>query len=256
MGCRAPMDVTDPWRALEDEIALWASPPPLWLRDDDATAATPALTTLLDTCASHAVPVCLAVIPALLESGFAPWLARHPTATTVVPHGYAHTNHAPPNEKKAEFGDHRSAAVIARELGAGLRRIQDGFGDHARPVFVPPWNRLGSTAGAALRAAGYTALSAKATKGAVTGITVIDAHIDIIDWRGSRGYGGDVPILGALCDRLADLRKRGEEGNPTGILTHHAVHDPAAWDFLGTLFGRLGASVRWLSVDDVIAAGR
>jgi hypothetical protein len=116
---------------------------------------------------------------------------------------------------------------------------------------VTPWNRFGSIAGAALIGAGYTALSAKTTQIEVTGITVVDVHIDIIDWRGSRGYGGDGAVLGALRERLAALRVQGKESEPTGILTHHAVHDPAAWTFLETLFSRLGGKVGWLSVDDV-----
>jgi len=256
MGRRGALDVTDPWQALAEEIGRWTSPPLFWLRDDDATGPTPALATLLDTCAAHDVPVCLAAIPAALDPEFGPWVAQHAANTIVVPHGYAHANQAPGDEKKAEFGDHRPAAEMARELGEGLRRVQMGLGARSRPIFVPPWNRLGSTAAAALAQAGYTALSGKATRVTVTGITVIDVHIDIIDWRGTRGYGGDLPILGRLCDRLAALRSAGKEGEPTGILTHHAVHDPEAWGFLETLFERLGSQVRWLTVDDVISAVR
>lgn len=248
--------MSDPWQALEDEIRRWPSPPPLWLRDDDATGPAPALATLLEICATHDVPVCLAAIPTALDPDFGAWLAQHAANSLVVPHGYAHANHAPPEEKKAEFGDHRPATDMARELGEGLRQVQKGLGDRSRPVFVPPWNRLGATAAAALAQAGYTALSGKATQPTVTGVTVIDVHIDIIDWRGTRGYRGDLPILGGLCDRLAALRSAGKEGEPTGILTHHAVHDPAAWGFLETLFERLRSQVRWLAVDDVILAIR
>ena len=246
----------EPWRALDDEVAQWATPPVFWLRDDDATGPAPAVATLLDACAAARVPVCLAVIPAFLDPEFAPWLASQAAATTVVPHGLGHTNHAPEGQKKAEFGDDRSLTEISKDLRDGLDRTQDAFGAQSRAIFVPPWNRLGSMAGAALAGAGYTALSAKATPIEVTGITVIDVHIDIIDWRGTRGYGGDGPILGALPKRLAVLRAQGKENEPTGILTHHAVHDPAAWTFLKTLFKRLDGKVDWLNVDDVSRAMR
>ena len=240
-----------PWQALDDEVAQWATPPALWLRDDDATGPAPAVATLLDACSAAQVPVCLAVIPAFLDPEFAPWLASHAAPTTVVPHGLGHINHAPEGQKKAEFGDHRSIEEISKDLRQGLDRTRGAFGPRFRPIFVPPWNRLGSIAGGALAEAGFTALSAKSTQIEVTGITVIDVHIDIIDWRGTRGYGGDGPILGALRNRLAALRAQGKEDEPTGILTHHAIHDPAAWIFLKKLFTRLDGKVGWLSVDDV-----
>jgi hypothetical protein len=246
----------EPWQALDEEIAQWAAPPALWLRDDDATGPAPAVATLLNACAVGRVPVCLAVIPSSLDPEFFPWLASQAASTTVVPHGLGHTNHAPEGQKKSEFGDHRSLSEISKDLRDGLHRVQDAFGVQARPIFVPPWNHFGSIAGAALIGAGYTALSAKTTQIEVTGIAVIDVHIDIIDWRGSRGYGGDGPILGALRKRLAALRVQGKEKEPTGILTHHAVHDPAAWTFLETLFSRLGSKVGWLNVDDVARVTR
>ena len=239
------------WQALDEEIAQWAAPPPLWLRDDDATGPATAVATLLNVCDIGHVPVCLAVIPSSLDPEFSPWLASQAASTTVIPHGLAHTNHAPEGEKKSEFGDHRSVGKISKDLCDALHRTQDAFGAQARPIFVPPWNRFGSIAGAALVGAGYTALSAKKTQIEVTGITVIDAHIDIINWRGGPGYGGDGLILGALRERLAALRVQGKKNEPTGILTHHAVHDPAAWVFLETLFSRLSGKVGWLNVDEV-----
>jgi len=252
------LSTTDPWRALDDELARWPDVPALWLRDDDAASPAAALSTLLQLCAANNVPVCAAVIPAAVEPGFAAWLGEHEAAIAVVAHGFAHINHAPPAEKKAEFGDHRAPAVMAAELGMSLERLTDAFGGAARPVFVPPWNRLGSSARAALAEAGFRALSAKtqATHVPVTGVTVIDVDIDIIDWRGTRGYGGDECVVGALCTRLRTLRQQGRTNQPTGILTHHAVHDQAAWTFLQTLFNRTTAKARWLSVDDVIVAVR
>ncbi|MDA0368801.1 MAG: polysaccharide deacetylase [Proteobacteria bacterium] len=252
------LSASDPWQALDEELARWPVTPTLWLRDDDAVAPAAALSTLLQLCAANDVPVCAAVIPAAMAPGFAAWLDEHEAAIAVVAHGFAHINHAPPAEKKAEFGDHRAAEIIAAELRMSLSRLVDAFGSASRPVFVPPWNRLGPTAGAALAGAGFRALSAKSQAAhlPVTGVTVIDVDIDIIDWRGTRGYGGDESVVGALCGRLRTLRQQGRTNAPTGILTHHAVHDPAAWTFLETLFNRATAKARWLSVDDVMAAVR
>lgn len=252
------MGVTDPdpWQALRDELGRWSTAPALWLRDDDATGPVPALDTLLTLCADRHIPLCLAVVPGSLAPGFADWVSGHAADISAVPHGFTHSNHAPAGAKKAEFGDHRDAVAMASELRQGLDRVAAAFGDACRPVFVPPWNRIGARATAALAAAGYRALSTKAPPGhpPVTGITVIDVEIDIIDWRGDRGYAGDREVVGLLRDRLAALRQQGKVARSIGILTHHAVHDPAAWAFLETLFEETATKVRWLSVDDALAA--
>ncbi len=246
----------DPWQALRDELGRWTAPPGLWLRDDDAVGPTPALSALFELGAVHRIPMCAAVIPAALKPGFAAWMTAFSVDVSVVPHGFAHANYAPADAKKAEFGDHRDAATMAAELRLGLEQVMAAFGSAGRAVFVPPWNRIGPGAAAALGAAGYRALSTKAPPGhtPVTGITVMDVDIDIIDWRGTRGYAGDAQVVGSLRERLAALRQQGRMAKPTGILTHHAVHDRAAWTFLDTLFRETATGARWLTVDDVLAA--
>ncbi len=247
-----------PWQILDSELARWPTPPTLWLRDDDAVGPAPAFARLADLCARHAAPVCAAVIPARLEDTFAGWLDRRSDAIAVAVHGIAHTNHAPSGEKKSEFGDHRPAAVMAAELVEGRKRVTEAFGAKARAVFVPPWNRIGTRAAAALGPAGYTALSAKAPKShdSVTGVTVADVHIDIIDWRGGRVFRGESAVLEEVRGRLEKLRRENKRGEPTGILTHHAVHDAAGWTFLENLLERTVGGARWVSVDDAVAAQR
>jgi len=37
-------------------------------------------------------------------------------------------------------------------------------------------------------------------------------------------------------------------------MSHHAVHDPAAWDFLARLFDATRAHAKWLSARQVFAS--
>ena len=247
------------WADLDRELDAWGDlgrTVPLWWRDDDAVAATPALARLQQVSGDGGAPLCLAVIPAAMTEDLAPALAAH---VRVVPHGFAHRNNAGPKAKKAEFGADRPLPVMAAEVAEGWQRIRERFAARARPVFVPPWNRVTETLLPHLRHAGLTGLSAKGPRAIprVTGITVRDVAIDIIDWRGGRRFLGTGAVLG---ERVGGLRARrlGEidaDQGPLGILTHHLVHDDEAWDFLAALCRHLAGSgvVRWQDVDAVFA---
>ncbi len=74
-----------------------------------------------------------------------------------------------------------------------------------------------------------------------------------MDWHGTRGCRDHAAILG---DILAAL-KRGLDDPaepPIGLLTHHLVHDEAAWDFLERLFECAGPAqgASWLGIDEML----
>jgi len=148
---------------------------------------------------------------------------------------------------------------MANEIAAGWRTVHERFGARARPVFVPPWNRLDDRLLPSLRAAGFSGLSARGPRALprVTGITVRDVSVDIIDWRVTRGFRGAAAVLGEIVGGLAARRAGGVDADQgaLGILTHHLVHDDAAWDFLATLGRHLERSgtARWHDVDAVFA---
>ena len=56
-----------------------------------------------------------------------------------------------------------------------------------------------------------------------------------------------LPALALAARHLAAKRSGAADGaEPTGWLTHHAVHDSAAWEFLERLFERTRRlGVRW-----------
>jgi hypothetical protein len=71
---------------------------------------------------------------------------------------------------------------------------------------------------------------------------VLNAHVDPIQWRRDKGFGGAAWMLDQITAHLADRRLgRVDAAEPTGVLTHHRDLAPAAWACLEELLGRLRA---------------
>ena len=250
------------WRALEDELDAWGDRAvDLWWRDDDAQYPTPALQRLLALSAGGAIPLSLAVVPAGAETALADLLGAAPEVT-VVQHGYAHVNHAGPKGKKAELATGRPVDQALAELVRGRQRLERLFGDRFRAVLAPPWNRIDPLLVPALPGSGIRGLStygARLSSEPAIGLTQGNCHVDILDWRGSRGFIGEDAALSAIVGHLAARRRNEVDAQEaTGILTHHLVMDEACWMFLATLIERTLAhpAVRWLAVEEALWPGR
>lgn len=239
------------WAELDDELARWVDTgraASLWWRDDDAVAATPPLERLLTLRRTYDVGLGLAVIPATVQPSLARRLRDESVDVTVLQHGYAHQNHAPPSDRKCELGPHRPAQVVIGELGTGQMALARTFGSRFLPVLVPPWNRVAPALVPALPEIGYQALSAFGLRSRVSpvrGLIQVNTHIDPIDWRGTRGFVGAEATLAALVGQLR-LRRTATANpavadEPIGVLTHHLVNDGDVWTFLDRLWNRLRA---------------
>ena len=115
------------------------------------------------------------------------------------------------------------------------------------PVLAPPWNRVRKDLLAKLPAIGIRGVSMYGPRAAVEpapGLRQVNTHVDIVAWREGRRFIGEDEAIGLAMKSLA-----AEE--PLGWLTHHAVHDSAAWDFLKKLFDLEGP--RWLSAAEVFS---
>lgn len=230
------------WSPLKAELAIWrgeARVLPIWWRDDDAVNDTPALAQLTGLAETLGLPVHLAVIPKFAQASLVE-VCRSPWAVAMV-HGWAHQNHAPEGQKKAEFGWPREGA--ADEIQKGIGALQQMFGADLVPVFVPPWNRIDAGLIAALPDLGFAGLSTftpRAARLATPGLVQINTHVDPIYWKGGGGLVPPEVQIAALVQNLQDRRfGRTDNAEPLGFLTHHLVHNHDIWAFAEACLGTL-----------------
>ena len=228
------------WSALLTELDRWADAGKrleLWLRDDDATAPSDQLDRLSGLAERFAIPVLLASIPLLAQESLA---RRLETAPLLRPcqHGARHRNHAPPGEKKSEFGLHRPLPDILAEVVTGQNRLRELFGERFLPVFVPPWNRIHPDVAAELSGLGFTGLSCfrNYRHGADGGPPLINTDLDVMNWQGGRIGRTGQDLLAELLPLLAQRRlDAAVPESAFGLLLHHRDHDETAWTALQDL---------------------
>jgi hypothetical protein len=201
------------------------------------------------------VPLALAVVPASATPALAARLARAP-GIDLLQHGYAHTNHAPPGDKKIELGTHRPAMFVLGELGTGRLALERLFDRRVLPVLVPPWNRIAPSLVPTLPEIGYRGLSTfgpRRRAHPVAGLLQVNTHLDLINWE-TRRFAGVAEVLAGLVQALAASRAGTAE--PVGLLSHHLAMDEAAWDFLQSFWGRVGsmAGVKISRPNDLFAS--
>ncbi|MGQ0653628.1 MAG: polysaccharide deacetylase family protein [Betaproteobacteria bacterium] len=201
-----------------------------WWRDDDAAAPTPEIERLLALSCTASVPLALAVIP---ESAVPELFALLRDEVYVLQHGADHRNRAAADAKKTEFPAAEPDADALERLRGARVRLAQMAGARALPVLAPPWNRLRRDLAHRLREAGIPGLSMYRTRPSpppVPGVTQIDTHVDLVAWHAGRGFIGEAQALALAMSHFAD------EPGPIGWLTHHAVHQRDAMDFLARLF--------------------
>ena len=247
------------WSDLSNELDAWHAEgriASLWWRDDDAAAPAPALDRLADLAREHGVTVGLAVIPALAQPSLAPWL--EPVRVEVLQHGWDHRDHAAAGEKKVELGAQRAPGEVTAELSKGLAKLRELAGGRCLPVVVPPWNRIDPALVPALPHEGFRGISAFGPRRAaepVAGLRQTNCHVDVVDWRGGRGFVGRDRAIAEVVAHLAARRRRSvDPAEPTGLLTHHAVHEESTWTFVARFIERTRQhpAARWLAPGEAI----
>jgi hypothetical protein len=220
------------WEALRaalDGVAARGEAIRVWWRDDDAGRDHPALTRLLELAECLDLPLALAVVPMCLDASTQARIAASPHAT-VLQHGFAHADHARPKSKSIELGGRAPEAILG-DLERGRAMLADAFGCAFLAVLVPPWNRLDVGLVERLTGCGFVGLSAfgrRAGAEAALGLPQVNAHLDPVDWRGTRLFVGETAALTRLVAVL-------DAEEPIGILSHHLAMDEAGWAFLDRL---------------------
>ncbi len=233
------------WRRFEDELAR--REPVFWWRDDDAAKPSAALEHLLSLSAASRVPLALAVIPMQAGPSLFSLLGEK---ISVLQHGCDHVNRAAPGDKKSEFPKTEAKTTALERLALARSRLGELAGPRALPVLVPPWNRfrqdlLGELSAIGLR--GLSCYGARRAAEAAPAVRQVNTHVDIVDWHQGRRFIGE-----ECAFELAMKYFPGDE--PVGWLTHHAVHDAAAWEFLARLFTLRGP--RWASAEELFSYTR
>ena len=95
------------------------------------------------------------------------------------------------------------------ELRAGLEKLQNLYPAKLQPVLVPPWNRIDAALLPRLAALGFRAVSVYG-EAQVGPIGLINTHVDIMDWTGTRGCRPHAELVGLLVGELerASCRQR------------------------------------------------
>ncbi len=248
---------------LKRELDAWSrrgAVATFWWRDDDASGIRPGLDALLELRREADVPLSLAVIPAHVENGLAARLVAE-DAVCVVQHGYAHANHAGRGEKKAELASGRSHTEVLDELIAGGDRLRAAFPGQFATVLAPPWNRIAAEYVSLLPGIGLTGLTTFGARSLATPVPrlhVCNCHVDIVDWRGNRGFVGWTPAIGQVVAHLVARREgRVDADEATGLLTHHLDHDEGCWDFVRAFLSvtRTHPAARWVDVKTAMDPG-
>ena len=227
----------------------------VWWRDDDVTRPTAALDRLASAARRHQAPLALAAIPAALDEGLAP--ALDDPLFTVLQHGFSHRNHGEPGGRAVECGGDRPLAEIAASLSDGAERLDALFGARFLKIIVPPWNRIDPAVASLLPGLGYGGLSVfgerDAAQDAARALPQINAHLDLLTWKGGARFAGHDKLVKLAAERIA-LRRIGETGEAFGILTHHLDHDAATWAFLDELLALFAAhpAVRLVATGDLL----
>ncbi|MEP7083205.1 MAG: polysaccharide deacetylase family protein [Betaproteobacteria bacterium] len=248
--------MSSPWQLLAEELSRWRDAgrvAEFWWRDDDATGPTPALNRLTALAADARVPLGLAVIPDGAEAALFEGLGA---GIEVLQHGVDHRNRAVAGEKAAEYPSTEPRASALHRLASGRARLRELAGDRLLPVLVPPWNRFSETLVPDLPGLGFRGFSAFGPRSAqqpAAGLCQVNTHVDLIAWKRGRGFIGEERALAEAVEHLAARRTATVDPvEPTGWLTHHAVHDEPVWSFLAQLFEKTSdrPGVRWLRPTD------
>lgn len=249
------MNVFAPLEKALQQRAEAGTPVQVFFRDDDAADDLPALRRLLQLFQAQQTPLNLAVIPGTLTAAGRALLLSAveaaPELFELQQHGWQHVNHETTG-RKCEFGASRSLAEQFADLQRGQARLNEAFGAHWFPVFVPPWNRCTATTAEALAQLGFRGLSRLRGEAPLAGATLpeIPVTLDLFRWQGGAQLRPPAELSAELGAQVAVTAA------PVGVMLHHKVMDETALAFVAALLRVFSqaASVRCYKLQHLLPA--
>jgi hypothetical protein len=224
-----------------------------FIRDDDAGWDDARLFALLDTTARAGVPIDLAAIPAAVSPALARELCARIDAgdgVAVHQHGLTHDNHEREG-RKCEFGSRRDVTTQRSDIARGQALLREHFGDRLQPIFTPPWNRCIAFTPTLLADLGFAALSRD--RGATPAQCALREIAIDVDWSRCWREGGHAEVE---RDFERALRRCAADGQPLGLMLHHAVMGDGERHALAALVAKTFAEgdVRWCAMAELLHA--
>ncbi|HQR32624.1 MAG TPA: hypothetical protein PLK30_07805 [Blastocatellia bacterium] len=222
-----------PIEATLEQRQQQSRPLDFFLRNDDVDDDETLLRNLLQVCSRHNMPINLAVIPGRLTEAGALWLnecvQQYPELIELSQHGWMHVNHEREG-RKCEFGQSRNLEEQLADITAGQKRMNEAFGQHWLPAFVPPWNRCTMTTATALDQLGFRALSRIAGQMPFSNcqFSEFPVTVDIYRWRGGAALRSTEELAPELAQQIISQDR-------IGLMLHHKVMDAQAFAFLNKL---------------------
>ncbi|MBN33609.1 MAG: hypothetical protein CMM46_02315 [Rhodospirillaceae bacterium] len=246
------------WKDLADELDRWGEAgrtATFWWRDDDAGPDDGCLEPFLDQRRTLDVPLALAVVPGWLTPRSVKAIGGDP-GSWALQHGVNHTDRTTTERRKVELCRDALKVDLATLIDSSRDRLAADLGFSFLPVMVPPWNRIDAEITTLLPALGLRGLSTLGPRPASMehGLALANVHIDIVNWKKGRCFVGDGPCLAAALDHLCQRRMGTvDPDEPTGLMTHHRVHDADCDGFVDRFvaFVRDHGVARWLDASHV-----
>ncbi|HLZ75499.1 DUF2334 domain-containing protein [Phenylobacterium sp.] len=221
----------------------------IFLRDDDVGALTPALTSFVGRFAARGLPVSYQIIPEQFTPEAAAFMlaerAKAPNLIEFGQHGLRHEMQVRGKTEYYEFGPERTYAqqLADIEQGKALLQARLGAGEALR-VFTPPRHRYDRNTLKAIRATGFSVLSASSyatpkhraayAVGRALGLTNLGRpgvpwhervrpDCGLFELSVAVGIDDGDYIVGSADDVMAEIGRSRRHMSALGVLFHHQV---------------------------------
>jgi hypothetical protein len=212
--------------------------PRIFFRADDIGIPSRHFTQLIRCFQKHALPLCLATVPAWLSESRLNDLRRVTGTGTSQwcwhQHGRVHRNFEKTG-KKQEFGPARPPEVIRNSIAAGRTRLEQLLGEDFLPVFTPPWNRCSGITIKALSDLGFQAVSRNlgAEPRTLPNLPDFQVRVDL--------HTRKEPSPQFSFDKLLNEIEEGLASGFCGIMIHHQRMNDRALELLDLLLEKINS---------------